>query len=381
MEETSRDLMNPFPWYSKMRRERPVFMDNQYNLVNVFKYHDVKRVLGNFNEFSSQFGKAFNPAGGPISESIINLDPPSHTKLRNIVSKAFTPKAIEKMEPNIREIAENLMDGKGGKDVDIVSTLTSPLPITIIANMLGIPLKDMDRFKRWSDTIIGGYEESVGDFKTTMKEIISYFQRLMEEKRKNPDDSLVHSVISAEVDGEKLSTMESLGFFVLLLVAGNETTTNLLTNALLTLDENKGTFESLKSDRSQIKGALEEVLRYRSPVQSIYRVANKDMDLDGYALKKGNILVPWIGSANRDEEVFPDADKFIMDRKDIRHIAFGEGIHYCLGAPLARLEAKLTLEYLTENFSSYKILRERPMIPQNSSIVYGMRELWVNFSK
>ncbi|MHB1440512.1 MAG: cytochrome P450 [Cuniculiplasma sp.] len=375
-----RDLINPFPWYEKMRREKPVFYDPDYGLVNVFKYADVKRVLGNFNEFSSQFGKAFNPAGGPISESIINLDPPRHTKLRNIVSRVFTPRAIEKMEPNIREIAESLMKGKKGKEVDIVKSFTSPLPITVIATLLGIPLEDMDKFKLWSDNIVGGSQKDYENFPVMMKEMISYFQNLMVEKEKNPDDSLIYSVINAEVDGEKLSMMESLGFFILLLVAGNETTTNLISNALLTMDDNEGSYESLRGDIKLIPPALEEVLRYRSPVQSIYRVAREDTEIQGVSVKEGSVLVPWIGSANRDEGIFPDADRFIMDRKENRHIAFGEGIHYCLGAPLARLESKIALEYMTENFRSYGVLRNRPMVPQNSTIVYGFKELWVSLN-
>jgi cytochrome P450 len=193
----------------------------------------------------------------------------------------------------------------------------------------------------------------------------------MVEKEKNPDESLVYSVLNAEVDGEKLTMMESLGFFILLLVAGNETTTNLLSNALLTFSENPGTYEAMRDDSKLIPQALEEVLRYRSPVQSIYRVARDNTDLSGVPIRKGSIIVPWIGSANRDESIFEDADKFIIGRKENRHIAFGEGIHYCLGAPLARLEAKIAMEYMTENFDSYEILRNRKMIPQDSLWVQG----------
>jgi cytochrome P450 len=360
-----------------MRRETPVFYDEQYGLVNVFKYEDVKRVLGNFNEFSSQFGKAFNPAGGPISESIINLDPPRHTKLRNIVSKAFTPKSIEKMEPYIRNIADKLLKNKKGKTLDIVKDFTSPLPVTVIATILGIPLKDMDRFKIWSNNIVGGSQRDFENFPNIMKEMISYFQSLMIQKEKKPDDSLIYAVISAEVDGEKLSMMESLGFFILLLVAGNETTTNLISNAMLTFDENPESYREIVDDKKLIPQSLEEVLRYRSPVQSIYRVAKSDVEIRGITVKKGSIMVPWIGSANRDESIFPEASTFNIHRKENRHIAFGEGIHYCLGAPLARLEAKIAMEYLTENFPEYKIQRNMNMIPQESTIVYGLREMWV----
>ena len=380
MDEMRRDLMNPFPWYAKMRSGNPVYFDPEYRLVNVFRYADVKRTLGNFNEYSSQFGKAFNPAGGPISESIINMDPPKHAKLRNIVSKAFTPRMIEKMAPQIREMAENLLNSKKGKELDIVREFTSPLPISVIATMLGIPLKDMNKFKTWSDAIVRGSDMLYSNLSGVIEEMTHYFKNLIIEKQNNPDGSLIYSVMDAEVDGEKLTMMESLGFSVLLLVAGNETTTNFISNALLTFSENPGTYDAIAGDHNLIPRAMEEVLRYRSPVQSIYRVAKIDTVLGGVQVKKGNIMVPWIGSANRDESVFDNAGRFMIDRKENRHIAFGEGIHYCLGAPLARLEAKVAMEYMAENFQSYEILGNRKMIPQNSTIVYGMKEMWVRLS-
>lgn len=380
MEEMKRDLLNPFPWYRTMRSSKPVFRDSEYGLWNVFRYDDVKRVLGNFREFSSQFGKAFNPAGGPISESIINLDPPRHTKLRNIVSRAFTPRSVEKMEPAIREICVNLLSGHRDGEFDIVKDFTSPLPVTVIATMLGIPVKDMGKFKRWSDNVVGGSERNYAEFPAIMKEMVEYFRKMMAEREKEPREDLITAIINAEVDGENLSELESLGFFILLLVAGNETTTNLISNALLCLDENPDAFQELKSSQGLIPQAIEEVLRYRSPVQSIYRVAINETEIHGVKVPAGGILVPWIGSANRDETVFSDADKFDIHRKENRHIAFGEGIHYCLGAPLARLEGKIALETLLGKYNKIAIDRNEPMVPQDSTIVYGLRKLNVKVS-
>lgn len=378
MDRKNIDRFNPFPWYSMMRKDNPVYYNQDNGLFNVFKYTDVKRVLGNFNEFSSQFGKAFNPAGGPISESIINLDPPRHTKLRNIVSRAFTPRAIDQMESYIREIAEKLLVEVKGKDVDIIRSFTSPLPVTVIAKMLGIPIRDMDKFKQWSDVIVGGSASDYNRFPEMMKEMIGYFQTLMSEKEKNPDESLIYSVISAEVDGEKLSMIESLGFFILLLVAGNETTTNLISNALLTLDENRESRKELVNDPALIPGAIEEVLRYRSPVKAIYRVAKDDITIHDVVIKKGSIVVPWIASANRDEDIFQNPDTFDIFRKMNKHIAFGEGIHYCLGAPLARLEAKISIEMLMQRYPDYRVLRDKPLKVSESEIVYGLKEMWVS---
>ncbi|WP_393971846.1 cytochrome P450 [Oxyplasma meridianum] len=380
MEEMKRDLLNPFPWYKAMRTSKPVFRDSEYGLWNVFRYEDVKRVLSNFKEFSSQFGKAFNPAGGPISESIINLDPPRHTKLRNIVSRAFTPRSVEKMEPAIREICENLLSVHRDGKFDIVKEYTSPLPVTVIATMLGIPVKDMNKFKRWSDNVVGGSESNYAEFPAIMKEMIEYFRKMMVEREKEPRDDLITAIINAEVDGDHLSELESLGFFILLLVAGNETTTNLISNSLLCFDENPGTMNEIRSDKGLIPRAIEEVLRYRSPVQSIYRVAINDTEINGVKVPAGSIMVPWIGSANRDESIFPDADSFDINRKENRHIAFGEGIHYCLGAPLARLEGKIALETLLEKYHMITIDRNSPIVPQDSTIVYGLKELTVKVS-
>ncbi|MGP6219978.1 cytochrome P450 [Caldiplasma sukawensis] len=368
----------PFGYYSKMRKENPVFRDKEYGLWNVFKYDDVRTVLGNFNLFSSQFGKAFNPAGGPISESIINLDPPRHTKLRNIVSKAFTPRSIEKMAPLIDRITNELIEKmKNKKEFDVVSDFTSPLPVIVIARIMGIPEKDMVKFKEWSDVIVGGDEEQYKEFPIKMREMIQYFQDMVKIKEKDPQDDLITAIINAEVDGEKLTTLEMMGFFILLLVAGNETTTNLISNTFYTLNENKNAREELLGDEKLIPQAIEEVLRYRSPVQSIYRVAKKDVEISGVKIPAGSIVVPWIGSANRDETVFEKPDAFDIHRDTKKHIAFGEGIHYCLGAPLARLESRIAITRFLENFKEYSIDFKKPIVPQSSQIVYGFKELHI----
>lgn len=368
----------PFEYYSKMRRENPVFRNKEYGLWNVFRYDDVRTVLSNFNLFSSQFGKAFNPAGGPISESIINLDPPRHTKLRNIVSKAFTPRSIEKMAPLIDDITTELIGKiKNMKEFDVVSNFTSPLPVIVIAKIMGIPEKDMGKFKEWSDVIVGGDEEHYKEFPVKMREMVQYFQDIVKINEKNPQDDLITAIINAKVDGEKLTTLEMMGFFILLLVAGNETTTNLISNAFYTLNENKNAREELIGDLKLIPQAIEEVLRYRSPVQSIYRVAKKDVEISGVNIPAGSIVIPWIGSANRDETVFQNPDTFDIHRDAKKHIAFGEGIHYCLGAPLARLESKIAITRFIENFQKYSIDFKKPIVPQSSQIVYGFKELHI----
>ncbi len=371
------DRLDPYPFYRNMRSDRPVHFDETYGLYGVYRYQDVKKVLGDYNLFSSQFGKAFNPEGGPFSESLINQDPPAHTKLRAIVLKAFTPRAVDRMEGSIQEICSSLARGMKNGETDFVRGFTYPLPVTVIAEMIGIPISDMDKFKKWSDTVVGGSSQSYADFPSAMKEMSDYFMNMVKLRKQDPKEDLISAVVAAEVDGEKLSMIQTLGFLILLLIAGNETTTNLISNAIYVFDQYPGTYETLRNDRSLVPQAIEEVLRYRSPVQSIFRVAKQDVEISGVKVPKGAVLQPWIGSANHDERMFNDSERFDIYRKDNRHIAFGEGIHYCLGAPLARLEAKVAMNTLLDNFSSIKVDRSRPIVPQDSDIVFGFKELHV----
>ena len=371
------DRLDPYPFYRNMRADKPVYFDDTYRIYGVYRYQDVKKVLGDYNLFSSQFGKAFNPEGGPFSESLINQDPPAHTKLRSIVMKAFTPRAVERMESSIQDICNELVAGMKKGETDFVKSFTYPLPVTVIAEMIGIPISDMDKFKRWSDTVVGGSPESYADFPTAMKEMSDYFMNMIKLRKQDPKDDLISAVIAAEVDGEKLSMIQTLGFLILLLIAGNETTTNLISNAIYVFDQYPGTYETLRNDRSLVPQAIEEVLRYRSPVQSIFRVAKQDVDIAGVTVPSGAVLQPWIGSANHDERVFNNSEKFDIYRKDNRHIAFGEGIHYCLGAPLARLEAKVAMNTLLDNFKTIVVDRKKPIVPQDSDIVFGFKELHV----
>jgi len=262
-------------------------------------------------------------------------------------------------------------------ETDFVRGFTYPLPVTVIAEMIGIPISDMDKFKKWSDTVVGGSSQSYADFPSAMKEMSDYFMNMIKLRKQDPKEDLISAVVAAEVDGEKLSMIQTLGFLILLLIAGNETTTNLISNAIYVFDQYPGTYETLRNDRSLVPQAIEEVLRYRSPVQSIFRVAKQDVEISGVKVPKGAVLQPWIGSANHDERMFSDSERFDIYRKDNRHIAFGEGIHYCLGAPLARLEAKVAMNTLLDNFSSIKVDRSRPIVPQDSDIVFGFKELHV----
>ncbi|MCL5068894.1 MAG: cytochrome P450 [Thaumarchaeota archaeon] len=366
-----------------MRHNAPVTYIEEAGSWWVFKYPDVENVLTQFRTFSSQFTgpqrvqrteeKNAESAGSTIGLSMIGTDPPLHTKLRNMVSKSFTPKAIESLEHRVTEITLDLLDKMDRKQTfDVIRDLAEPLPVTVISEMLGIPLEDRRKFKEWSDSIVGA-SESAGI--ETNLELSRYFGKIIDERIKNPTDDLISSVIHQQVDGQRLSREETIGFCILLLVAGNETTTNLLGNAV-DLFVKHDTFHRLWSDPNLIPDAVEEVLRLSSPVKGMFRVCTKDTEIGGQKIRAGQSLMAWIGSANRDESIFKDASEFKIDRKPNPHIAFGHGIHMCLGAPLARLEARVALKLFSERFGDHELQIDRNLVqPMPSFIIHGLKNL------
>ncbi len=371
---------DPFSWYRNMRRDAPVYYDPRDRCWNVFLYDDVQRVAQDYATFSSNLsGPAPLDAHDPIQASIIATDPPRHHRLRSLVSKAFTPRAIAQLEPRITAITDELLDRvvETGR-LDVVDDLATPLPVTVIAEMLGVPAKDHERFKRWSDAVVGE-SGAFDDTPHAERELAEYFMRVVEERQRAPGDDLVSGLLQADLDGERLSLAEILGFCVLLLVAGNETTTNLIGNAILCFAENPDAVRRLRENPSLLPGAIEEVLRYRSPVQALpNRIATTDTELRGQRIQRGQQVVFWIGSANRDENKFPDADRFVLDRTPNPHLAFGAGVHFCLGAPLARLEAKVALTALLDRCPNLEV-DEAGVVLNASPIVYGPKKLPVRF--
>ncbi len=385
MENITRDPLNPFPWYDLMRKNRPVFYDERNGIWHVFRYTDVKKVLSDHSSFSSSEGRV-ESSSNPIGSSIISTDPPRHTRLRSLVSKAFTPKRVQEMAPRIREIAEELAQKIADNDeCDLVEDYSGPLPVIVIAELLGIPPGDRKKFKKWSEALVSGTSEGMDDTSTEYFDpqtaMAGYFREVIEMKRKNPGNDLISSLLEAELDGEKLSEFDLLGFCVLLLVAGNETTTNLITNALLTLSGNPEEYGKILNDRTLIPAMIEEVLRFRSPVQSMFRTCIRDTELGGFTIHNGEPVLAWIGSANHDDEEFTESEKFIMERSPNRHIAFGEGVHFCLGAPLARLEAKIAMETLLEKAGRVTVRKDAKLEPLGGVIVFGVQHLPVKTEK
>jgi len=324
----------------------------------VTRYDDVVAVLKD-ERFAKDWRSAMTPEQlaqippipevmKPLSENMLDKDPPDHERLRRLVSKAFTPRLIERMRPRVQEIADTLLDAvkdKGG--MDLIDDYAFPLPITVIAELLGVPVEDRNRFREWSDAAVSGdttqeYVEKI--LLPYMQAFIDYLRVLFEEKRKNPRDDLISALVLAEEAGDKLSEDELLGMVFLLLVAGHETTVNLIGNGTLALLQHPEQLQKLKEDPSLIKPAIEELLRYDGPVEtSTERFAREDVAIGNTVIPKGEMVMVVIAAADHDPERFPEPDALDITRADNKHLAFGKGIHHCLGAPLARMEGQIAL--------------------------------------
>ncbi len=365
----------PFEWYREMRKNSPVYREG--NMIHIFKYNTISKILSNHQNFSSQFRDLLGEEMAAMlnektTPGILLLDPPLHTTLRNLVGGAFTPNSIELFEPRIRELARTLVNKIIEKqNSDIVSDLSYQLPIRVISEMLGVPESDSDIFKDWSDKLATSLGR--GPDMETQYNMADYFYKKINRASRGPD--LMSRLSTVEMDGRKLSDREIAGFAILLLVAGNETTTNLITNSIISLYETPPFYREMRKTPSLIPAVVEETLRYRSPVQSTRRYSKTDTEIGGIEILKNDILALYLGSANRDEEIFQDAELFNPLRPEKRHIAFGRGIHFCLGAPLARLEARIALEEFSKAIPEYEIKKPVPDDRIDSDIMYGFKKL------
>jgi cytochrome P450 len=352
---------NPYPFYASLREAAPVQEVPALMGCQVISRHEhIGPVLKNTAVFSS----TIMAAGGLFPEemgeevlryfrsenSLIASDPPLHTRIRALVSRAFTPRRIADLEPRIREIASGLIDALlPREDFDFVSALAEPLPVIVISEMLGIEPERRRDFKRWSDNVIKTAALGLGtpDLKSiaaNLREFSEYMEAAIERRRREPGDDLISALVQAS---EGLLDPEDVTSFTrLLLVAGNETTTNLLGNGMVALLRNPSEWERLVQDASLVPNAVEEMLRYDSPAQAILRVTTQDTEVAGHPLPRGSRVMLLLGAANRDPRRYPDPDRFDVTRDTQGHVAFGHGVHFCLGAPLARLEVKVVLEEL-----------------------------------
>jgi cytochrome P450 len=371
---------DPFPLYDQFRAASPLFCDPQSGLWMIFDYDGVKRVLNDHDSFSSKAGPA---------EWMVFVDPPRHSKLRALISQAFTPRSIANLEARIRELSRELLEQVIDRgEMDLANDLSIQLPMVVIAEMLGAPVVDRPRFKHWNEVILrmsytvpGGAEAAgaMSGFATATAEMNDYLAALLEQRRAKPQDDLFTRLMQAEVDGERLSQQDILGFFQLLLLAGSETTTNLINNAILCFIDYPEQLARLRAAPELLPSAIEEVLRYRSPLQWMLRVTKHDIELHGQAIPAGKSILPVMGSANRDPKYFRDPNRFDIARDPNPHIAFGHGIHFCLGAVLARVEGRIALFDLLTRLDDIQLASSEPWEPRRGLHVHGPSRLPIRF--
>ncbi|WP_203671579.1 cytochrome P450 [Catellatospora methionotrophica] len=345
-------------WYARMREDDPVSWDERYGAYHVFRYADIARVLSDPAVFSSDLTGLVPPQEEVDLFSrgnFVRMDPPQHTTMRRIVSRAFTPRVVAGLAPRIETITNELLDQVAGQDrADLVQALAYPLPVTVIAELIGVPAADRDTFRRWADGLLSAQvpETVIPDEKTMqqagarLRGMIDYLLAHIRQRRASPADDLTNALIEAEVDGARLTDEEIVGFLGVLLIAGHITTTTLLTNTLLCLDANPGAAAALRADPERIPAALEEVLRYRSPFPRLARLTTTDTQVGDRQVPAGKVLMLWVASANRDAAQFAEPDTFDLTRTPNPHLSFGHGIHFCIGAPLARLEGRIAVQTL-----------------------------------
>ena len=370
---------NPYPAYDQMRRASPLLHVPAFDAWLLFDYEGVKQALNDHEAFTSRVGP----------EWLLFSDPPRHTKLRALIMRAFTPGVVASLEPRIRELSRELLDQVIERgEMDLAADFSVPLPMKVIADMIGIPFADRPRFNRWSDAIlalsyglVGDQEEadSQRDFGAVTAEMNDYLTSMIAQRRAAPKNDLLTRLIETEVDGEHLTQKEILGFFQLLLVGGQETTTNLINNAILCFLDNPDQFDGLKASPELLPSAIEEVLRYRSPFQWTIRAPRRDIHMHGQVIPAGKRVLAIMGSANHDPQQFRDPERFDITRDPNPHIAFGHGIHSCLGAALARLEGRIALGDLLERLKGFELAGSEPWEPRKALHVHGPTRLPIRF--
>ena len=363
---------DPYPLYRALQRQDPFHRSRLADGWILSRYDDILTVLGD-RSFSadernwSRWGEIRKRAAregipDPYEQdeaSMLRMDPPDHTRLRSLVSKAFTPRAVEAMRGRIEEVVEEVLDGLSvapgsGDRIELVRDFAAPLPITVIAEMLGVPAEDHARFRHWSDEAVKTLGESSWEemraARRAMQELGEYIGEVAERRRLEPRDDLLSRLVAAEEAGDRLSRDELFTTCVLLLVAGNETTTKLIGNAVVALLRNPEQLELLRREPKRIPGAVDELLRYDSPVQLTSRFVTRESTMHANPLVPGQQVVLLLGAGNRDPEAFEAPDRLDVTRENVRHLSFGQGLHHCLGSRLARLEGALALEALIARF-------------------------------
>ena len=389
-------LANPYPLYHRLRTEDPVHWDPFLHAWVVTGYANVVDVLHHFSarrtpcpeQLSAMGLAALNPIAQVMVRQMLFLDPPDHTRLRALASAAFTPRRVEGLRSHIREIMHGLLDALVSRgQMDLMADFASPAPAIVTAEMLGVPVEDHGQLKEWSADfaeMLGNFQHNPDRFPRVLRSVeamCSYFRSAMQEQRRHPREGLVTAMMEAEVDGAKLSEDEIIANLIVTMVGGQETTSNLIGNGILTLLRNPAEMERLVADLSLIPSAVEELLRYESPSQHTARLAPADVDLGGKRIRQHQAVIAVMGAANRDPERFPEPDRLDITRQDNRHLAFGWAAHFCFGAALARLEGQIAFETILLRLPNLRLDPETPLAWRHNLGLRGLTALPLSFGQ
>jgi pimeloyl-[acyl-carrier protein] synthase len=388
-------LANPYPLFKRLRDHDPVHWDPFLHAWIVTRYEDVVTVLTKFSadrtptpeQLDAMGMSALNPIAQVMVKQMLFLDAPAHTRLRSLCSTAFTPAKVALLQQRIQEIADQLLDKalETGR-MDIIAGYASPLPAIVTAEMLGVPIDDHEQLKDWSTDfaeMLGNFQHNPDRSERVLKSVegmLMYFRAAMRGQSRNPRPGLVGALMNAEVDGARLNDDEIIANLIVTMVGGQETTTNLIGNGLVTLLRNPGQLELLRSDPTILPSAIEELLRYESPSQHTARLAHEDLTLGGKSIRKRQAVIAVMAAGNRDPERFPDPDRLDLRRTDNRHLAFGWGAHFCFGAPLARLEGRIAFETLLRRVSNIT-LEPVDLVWRENLGLRGLKSLPVTFDR
>jgi len=391
---------DPYPSYARMRQEMPVFqtvvpgMSRSTSWV-VTRYDDIVGALkhpalsSDMMQLRSQ-GQAARwvpRAFKILAKTMVTMDDPDHARLKNLVHKGFTPLRVEQMAGRIRELTDEMLAALEGRDtIDLIEDFALPLPMAVISEMLGVPVAERAKFRRFMLHLLDGPPPSFWRLITGLRNnlrMIRYLDGLINLRRREPDDGLITALVAAETSGDRLSQDELVGMVFLLLLAGHETTVNLLGNGMLALMDDRKELERLRTNPTLIKTAIEELLRFTNPVQhSVIRFAKDDLEIGGTKIAKGDRVILMLAAANRDEAVFPNSEQLDIGRDPNRHLGFGLGIHFCLGAPLARMEGAIALNALLQKFPDIALAIPRDKVRwRPNSLLRGLKDLPVRLGK
>lgn len=389
-------LANPYPLYHRLRAHDPVHWDPYLHVWVVTRYEDVATVLARFSAARTPGPEYFEALGAPevtpiarvMVKQMLFMDAPAHTRLRRLAAPAFSPGGVRDLRPHIEEIATRLIDtiiSRGTGQFDLLAEFAEPLPAIVTTEMLGVPVEDHVRLKEWSVTfaeMLGNFQHNpdrLGGVLRAVEQLTAYFHEAIVQQRENPRPGLVHALMTAEVDGDRFSDEEIAANCIVTLVGGLETTTNLITNGMLSLVRNPDRMAELRSNPALMPAAVEELLRYESPSQHTARLAPADVVLGGKQIRKRQPVYAVMAAGNRDPGRFADPDRLDFHRPENRHLAFGAGAHLCFGAPLARLEGQIAFRALLDRFSSLE-LTGQPLVWRENLGLRGLKSLPLAFA-